>query len=233
MIPRSLASLLLVVMLPVATALRAQPAEGDAPPPLVGHIEGKNYVSPTGMFKVEIPVLLELGGAITDNDNLVTFQDEFSVHETIACIKMDATLRWEKETRGTKDFLVWFFSNQVLADFQQQFPGSKLESAKFRPSLQDGALLTYVLLPGGSSFEGRIIVATGEEPPVAKRGNLVFVKDECIYVISIELAEKVLDRSTWDKKPEQEDEILTKRLLELLAKIKFTPPPAAASTPSK
>jgi hypothetical protein len=54
------------------------------------------------------------------------------------------------------------------------------------------------------------------------------VRNERVYIISIELAEKVLERSTWDKKPPQEDEILTKRLLDLLAKISYTSPPKAA-----
>ena len=45
---------------------------------LAGKIEGKSYVSPTGIFKVVIPVLPELGGEITDTPNVVTFQDDFN-----------------------------------------------------------------------------------------------------------------------------------------------------------
>ena len=55
------------------------PAQG-----LEGKIEGKSYVSPTGTFKVVIPVLPELGGDITDTPNVVTFQDDFNVHVSIA-----------------------------------------------------------------------------------------------------------------------------------------------------
>ena len=74
-------------------------------------------------------------------------------------------------------------------------------------------------------FADHVTLATNDNPPVAKRGNLLFVRNEHVYIVSMELAEKVLDRSTWDKKPPQEDEILTKRLLDLLAKISYTTPP--------
>src|SRR3954467_7703026 len=88
---------------------------------LEGKIEGKTYVSPTGMFKVTIPVLPELGGDITDTPNVVTFQDDFNVHVSIATFPQDATQRWELSTRGLKDYLTFFFTNYVLSDFKQAF----------------------------------------------------------------------------------------------------------------
>src|SRR5512137_2043659 len=78
-------------------------------PALQGKVEGKRYVSPTGIFKVTIPVLPELGGDITDTPNVVTFQDDFNVHVSIAAFPQDATQRWENSTRGTKDYLIYFF----------------------------------------------------------------------------------------------------------------------------
>lgn len=223
MTSRTLASLLAACILaPLTATLVAQ--EAEEPPPLVGRIQEKTYISPTGMFKVEIPVLPELGGVITDTENVVTFQDSFNVHASIACFAMDATQRWLHETRGRKDYLIGFFTEVVHADFVQRFPGASIESAKFRASLQDGALFTFTLLPGGSMFGEHVIVAPSEEPPVAKRGNLLFVRDEHVFIISTELAEKVLERSTWNKKTAEEDEMLTKRLLDLLSKITFTPP---------
>jgi hypothetical protein len=228
MISRTLASLVIAVGLASTLSLHGQPAGGEQAPALVGHIEDKLYVSPTGLFKVEIPVMPELGGNIVDTDNVVTFQDAFNVHASIACFAMDATQRWEHETRGRKEYLIYFFTNIVQADFQQRYPGASIESAKYLPSVQDGSLLTFTLLPGGSMFEEKIILATGEQPPVAKRGNLVFVKNEHVYIVSIELAEKVLDRTTWDKKPAEEDEVLRRRLLDLVGKMSFTPPTPAA-----
>src|SRR5262245_4247990 len=97
---------------------------------LQGKVEGKSYVSPTGMFKVVIPVLPELGGDITDTPNVVTFQDDFNVHVSIAAFPQDATQRWELSTRGVKDYLIYFFSNFVLSDFKQTFEGVQIESAK-------------------------------------------------------------------------------------------------------
>jgi hypothetical protein len=194
-------------------------------PRLVGKVEGgKVYVSPTGTFKIEVPVLPELGGRITDTDYVVTFQDDYTTHCSIACFGMDATLRWEDETRGRKDFLTYFFADVVIGDFQNRFPGATIESAKFRASLQGGAMFAFTLLPGGTMFANRVMLAADEKPPVAKRGNLLFVRNEHVYVISIELAEKVLDRATWNKSAEEENQILTKRMVDIAEKMVFTSP---------
>src|ERR1044071_10382230 len=99
----------LVLIAAVASSLVAH-AQG-----IEGKIEGKTYVSPTGMFKVVVPVLPELGGDITDTPNVVTFQDDFNVHVSIAAFPQDATQRWELSTRGLKDYLIYFFSNLFLA----------------------------------------------------------------------------------------------------------------------
>lgn len=216
MMLRTLFSLSLSVFFPLF--LSAQPAT------TLGRLEGDQYVSPTGAFRVKLPVLPELGGAIDETENVVTFQDQFNVHASIACFPMDATQRWENETRGRRDYLIWFFDNFVQADFQGRFPGSRIESAKFLHGVEGGALLAYNLLPGGSMFEDRIILTGNETVPVAKRGNLLFVHDRNVYVLSIELAEKVVERSTYKKTTEEEDEILRRRLLELLNKMRFTEP---------
>lgn len=52
---------------------------------LTGKMEGKLYVSPTGEFKVPSPILPELGGSVTDTDNVVVFSDNFNTHISIAC----------------------------------------------------------------------------------------------------------------------------------------------------
>lgn len=197
---------------------------------LQGKIEGKNYVSPTGMFKVAIPVLPELGGDITDTPNVVTFQDDFNVHVSIATFQQDATQRWELSTRGTKDYLIYFFSNFVLSDFKQNFQGVQIESAKFIPGTLDGSLLTYLLVPGGTMFGDRVSASFAGRPPVAKRGNLLFVRNGYIFVISTELAERVIEGKSYSKTTAEEDEILRNRLNDILAKMSFakmpTPEPA-------
>jgi hypothetical protein len=193
---------------------------------LEGKIEGKTYVSPTGLFKVVIPVLPELGGDITDTPNVVTFQDDFNVHVSIAAFPQDATQRWELSTRGLKDYLIYFFSNFVLSDFKQTFEGVQIESAKFVPSLLDGALLTYLLVPGGTMFADRVPQLSATTVPVAKRGNLLFVRNGHIFVISIELAERVIEGRSYNKKTAEEDEILRNRLNDIVSKITFTKPPA-------
>lgn len=210
-----------------ALALSAAVAPAQS---LHGKVEGRTYFSPTGQFKITIPVLAELGGDVTDTPNVVTFQDDFNTHVSIAAFAQDATQRWELSTRGLKDYLVYFFSNFVLADFKQSFEGVKIESAKFLPGMQDGTLLTYLLVPGGSMFAARIPQITPDPLRVAKRGNLVFVRNGHIFVVSTELAERVIEGKSYEKKTEEEDEILRNRLIDLVSKMSFAKPPAADAT---
>lgn len=215
-------SLALVTLGLVARAQNPQSAA------LAGKVEGKTYVSPTGIFKVTIPVLPELGGEITDTPNVVTFQDAFNVHISIAAFPQDATQRWENSTRGPKDYLIYFFSNFVLSDFKQAFEGVQIESAKFIPATLDGSLITFILIPGGTMFTDKVPqLATGDRGPIAKRGNLLFVKNGHIFVISIELAERVIEGRTYTKTTAEEDDILRQRLNDVVAKIQFAALPAA------
>ncbi len=212
--------LTLALLFTAATALVA-PAQG-----LEGKIDGKIYISPTGTFKVTIPVLPELGGDITDTPNVVTFQDDFNVHVSIAAFPQDATQRWENSTRGVKDYLIYFFSNFVLADFKQTFEGVQIESAKFVPGTMEGALLTYLLVPGGTMFADRVPQLSVTKVPVAKRGNLLFVRGGHVFVISTELAERVIEGKSYTKTIAEEDELLRIRLLDILSKISFAKLPA-------
>jgi hypothetical protein len=54
------------------------------------------------------------------------------------------------------------------------------------------------------------------------------VKNGNIFVLSIELAEKVLERTAYDKTITEENKILRQRLLDLQSKITFAAPPDAA-----
>lgn len=215
---------LAILLAAAVTTVRAQNADGA----LFGKIEGRSYVSPTGAFKIVIPVLPELGGDVTDSPNVVTFQDDFNVHVSIAAFPQDATQRWELSTRGLKDYLIYFFSNFVLADFKQTFAGVEIQSAKFIPSMLEGSLLTYILVPGGTMFGHRVPdIGLSTRVPVAKRGNLLFVRNGHIFVVSAELAERVIEGSLYSKTTEQEDELLRNRLNDVIGKISFATMPAA------
>lgn len=201
----------------LAVPLSAQPDRGAA---LNGAVEGKYYVSPTGAFKVEIPVLPELGGTITDTENVVTFQDDFNIHISIAAFPQDAAQRWELSTRGLKDYLGFFFNSFVLPDFQQVFEGTHIQSAAFLPSVMGGTLICYTLLPGGSMFGHKLgLLADPGKPPVAKRGNLLFVRNHFVFVISMELVERVTEGSTYHKSTPEEDALLKQRLTDLVSKM--------------
>ena len=191
---------------------------------LLGLMDGETYVSPTGQFRVRAPVLPELGGVITDSANVVTFQDNFGVHVSIACFELDATQRWEFDTRGQRDYLLYFLTDLVMANFEARFPGSRVESARYMPELLEGALIGYVLLPGGSEFEAhnRVLNGAPAEPIVAKRGTLIFVRHRHVYAISTELSERATQRSTYVLTREQEDELLSTRLIALSGRLTFT-----------
>ena len=213
-----------VALLLTAGSVLAQPAPGVSPS-LTGRLEGQVYISPVGTFRMTSPVLPELGGSISDTSNVVTFQDQFNVHVSIAAFPQDATQRWELSTRGLKDYLSYFFDTFVMSDFQKIFPSARVEGSSFDTDMMGGALVVFTLLPGGSMFgEKHAVLGALETPPVAKRGNLLFVHDGVIYIVSTELAERVLERSTYKKTPEEEDVILRQRLADILKKIEFTKP---------
>lgn len=185
------------------------------------------YISPTGMFRVPIPVLPELGGSLTDTPNVVTFQDNFNVNISIGVFTQDASQRWELSTRGLKDYLGYFLGTFMMPDFQSAFPGCRIESAIFSPSTMGGALIAYTLLPGGSMFENkRTILGAAETPAVAKRGNMIFVHNGAIIVITTELAERVTERTSYKRTTAEEDQLLRDRLVDLAKKIEWVRPAA-------
>jgi hypothetical protein len=208
-----------------AAACQAQ----NLPTPLIGTVDAGVYTSPTGAFKIEVPVLPELGGIVRDTHDVVTFRDSFSVQVTIGAFAQDASQRWELSTRGPKDYLVYFFSNFVLRDFKGFCPGATVQSAGFSADFLDGALFTFVLLPGGSTFLDRQPFGTGGAPPVAKRGNLIFIKNGYTFVISTELSERVTEGAGYKKTTHEEDDILRARLLGLTKKMTFVKPAVPVS----
>lgn len=211
----------LLGVLAAATGLAQTP--GGA---LLGTVEGSVYAAPSGAFKIEIPVLPALGGVIHDTENVVTFRDDFGLQVTVGAFQQDATQRWEFSTRGNKDYLIYFFTNYVLVDLRRFCAGARIESAGFSVDLLDGALFTYVLLPGGSVFAGTPTFGASDPPPVAKRGNLVFVKGGYVFVISSELTERVSEGSRYNKTTEEENRLLRQRLVDVVKKIQFAKPSA-------
>jgi hypothetical protein len=202
------------------------PASSTPPPQIYGKVESGYYTSPTGLYKLKIPVLPELGGGLSDTPNVVTFDDDFNTHISIGAFALSRELKWEFETRGAKDFLIYFFVNIVMPDFATRFPGATMEdNGAFLPKFQDGSMMIFTLLPGGSVFAQRVTLGTTREPVVAKRGNLCFVKYNHVLVISTELAERVLERSTYHKTIEEENAMLRARLLDIVGKMQFTAPP--------
>jgi hypothetical protein len=209
-------------LLLTAAALTAEAQDG--PSGLVGSVDAGVYSSPSGAFKITVPVLPALGGVISDTKNVVTFHDTFGVHISVAAFPQDATQRWELSTRGMKDYLVYFFTSFVLPDFRRFTPGAHVESAGFSADFLDGSMFAYVLLPGGSMFDSPPVFGPRATPAVAKRGNLLFVRNGFTFVISTELSEKVTEGSQWKKTSDEEDQILRNRLADVIKKMVFIKP---------
>jgi hypothetical protein len=215
----------LPLFLIAAAAALGQPAQAPQPA-LVGAVNHGTYLSPTGAFKIDVPVLPELGGVIQDSKDVVTFHDSFGLQISIGAFVHDSTQRWQLTTRGTKDYLIYFFSTFVLPEFKRYCPGTLTESAGFSSDLMDGSLFTYVNMPGGSLFDDKPVFLPAGDPAVAKRGNMIFVKNGVTFVISTELSERITEGSRYSKTPEEEDEILRKRLQNIATNMQFTVPPA-------
>ncbi|WP_138223348.1 hypothetical protein [Nibricoccus aquaticus] len=225
---------LLTLLACLAAPLLAQDDPSSEPPSLLGQIDENNiYTSPDGFFRIQIPVLAELDGTVQDTSITTTFRDPYGVHISIGSLPLNAEYRAELDKRGRKDFLAWLFSQHVQPEYQKAFPGTTAESAKYLATTQDGSLLVMNLLPGGTAFRDRVLLAEGEPIPVAKRGSLVFLKGDRVVIITTELYERILKRDTFKKTPEEEDAILRKRLLELLAKMTFpTTVPSTSAAPA-
>lgn len=199
-----------------------EPMDDEGEGQIIGQVDGNQYLSPTGAFRVTIPVLPELGGHIDDNPNVVTFQDLFGEHASIGCFPMTDTFRAEEAKRGRKDFLVWFFQNHIQADFARTLPGTSADpNARFINGTQGGTLFTQLLMPDGSVFAERVFIFPPNPPHIAKRGNYLFINNDNIYVISTELAERIFEYSTYKKTPTEEEDILRRRLSEILSHITF------------
>jgi hypothetical protein len=214
-----------LILLTVAVPAIAQ-EEASA---LVGSIDSGVYTSPTGAFKISIPVLPELGGVVHDTANVVTFHDSFGLQISVGAFEQDATLRWELSTRGTKDYLIYFLGTYIMPDFKRFCPDTHVESAGYSSDFLDGTLFVYILLPGGSMFDDRPAFGAPGPTPVAKRGNAVFVRNGYTFVISTELSERITEGSHYNKTVEEEDQVLRDRLAGIVRKMQFTKPAVPAS----
>lgn len=192
----------------------------------MGRIEGDMYYSAGGAFGIAIPVSPNLGGRILDTANVVTFEDAFDTRLNIASFALDLTQKWELESRGRQAYLHYFFTTFVLPDYERRYAGTTVESSRFLPDLGEGSLAIFCLLPGGSYFDGRneLDPSNPTQPPaVAKRGNLLFVCNGHVFVLSIELAERVLFPSSFRKSPAEEDDLLVQRLRAYADSMRFPP----------
>jgi hypothetical protein len=57
---------------------------------------------------------------------------------------------------------------------------------------------------------------------VAKRGSLLFVRHRHVYIVSLELAERATQRSTYSLTTAQEDDQLSARLTAAVGRMTFT-----------
>jgi hypothetical protein len=199
----------------------------DATTGLAGSVSGNIYTSATGAFKIEVPVLPALGGNIHDTDSVVTFRDNYGLQISIGAFAHDATQKWQLSTLGNKEYLIYFLGTYVVPDFKKFCPKTSIESAGYSPDFLGGSLFAYLLLPGGSMFEGRPEFVKPTEPLVAKRGNVLFVINGFTIVISTELSERVTEGSLYNKTPEEEDQTLRNRLVAIVNKMQFPKPSPA------
>jgi hypothetical protein len=100
--------------------------------------------------------------------------------------------------------------------------------ALFMPTVVDGALIAYVLIPGGSMFSSQsFIIDPTFKPREAKRANLLFLKNGLIYVVSSELAERITEGSAYTMTREDENSALRERLMDVVHGMQFLKASAA------
>lgn len=221
-------SLFLAIALALLAPLSAQEDEG-----IYGAIDEYNqYISPGGFFTMPIPVLPELGGVVHDTPSVVTFRDMYGTHVFVGRVAIEEPLRTEFVSRPRKEFLAGAFATHILPQYSRLYEGTTTSVAKYLSTVHDGAVFVSALIPNGTSFADRVVLLEGEAMPAAKRGFLVFIKNDELVIISTELYERVLLRDTFKKTPEEEDAILQRRLLALANSITFAARPKPAPAPT-
>ncbi len=202
----------------------AAPAETTtAAPKLQGRIEDDRYHAPGDVFSVPVPVLHGENQVVMDNGEIVVFKDKVSTLLTIAAFPMPPIAQWEYKTTPPKDYLITFFRDNILRDYRGEFPESSIESARFLPDVSGGAMVAFTLLPGGSAFASTEPRPPTAPPAVAKRGHLVFVHDNRVIVIAVELAERITKEANYTLTTPEEDRILFDRLATVFTALRFGP----------
>ena len=89
-----------------------------------------------------------------------------------------------------------------------------------------GSFIAFLTIPGGSNFNARIpLLVADARPRVAKYGVIMFVRNDFIYIISMELAEHAIEGGAYHQTAEKENVILRGRLLDIASQMQFTKPP--------
>lgn len=206
------------------SAATTSASDNDTPPePLQGRIENGRYHAPGNVFSVAVPVLHGDKTAIMDNGEIVVFKDKVATLLTIASFSLPPFEKWQHDTTPPRDYLIQMFRENILRDYATEFPGSSIENARFIPGFQGGTLAAFTLMPGGSAFEPATPPPAGTPAPAAKRGHLVFVRDDRVFVFAIELAERVTQGAEYKLTTEEEDRMLFGRLITVVATTRFGP----------
>jgi hypothetical protein len=218
-----------------APAVAKAPAE-SAPAParkLFGRVEGERYHAPGDVYSVAVPVFHGTDAVIMDTPEIVVFKDKVSTLLTIAAFKMPDIAKLQFEGMEPREYLIAFFRDNILRDYRHEFPESTIESARFLPDIFAGAMVSFTLMPGGSAFAPPGPANPAAKPPVAKRGHLVFVRNGTIYVVAIELAERVTQPATYKLTTQEEDRLLFDRLVTVLGALRYGPDvkPTASTAP--
>ncbi len=236
-VPMTLRSLALPLLV-AGTALRSEPTPTATPTPvppaptatapapehkLHGRIEAERYFAPGDLYSVPLPVFHGTDSAVMDTAEIVVFKDKVSTLLTIAAFKMPAYEKWRFEGMEPKEYLYEFFRDNILRDYRHEFPESSIESARYLPEVFAGAMVAFTRMPGGSAFASPPPANPLAPAPVAKRGHLVFIRNGYIYVVAIELAERVTQPATYKLTTQEEDRLLFGRLATVLEALRFGP----------
>ena len=200
---------------------------------LFGRVEDERYHAPGDVYSVAVPVFHGTDAVIMDTPEIVVFKDKVSTLLTIAAFKMPDIAKLQFEGMGPREYLIAFVRDNILRDYRHEFPESTIESARFLPDIFAGAMVSFTLMPGGSAFAAPAPASPLAPAPVAKRGHIVFVRNGYIYVVAIELAERVTQPATYKLTKPEEDRLLFDRLVTVLAALRYGPDvkPSAVTAP--
>ena len=148
------------------------------------NVKDGTYYSPTGKFQVPVPVSSSMGGKTNEGAGSVSFTDDLCSLYRIDYRVLNEDEKQLLNKMGREEYLASFIENDYLDTFlRKKLPGIKIDFKEYLGAADNGTLYAQIDAPKGSICT----VSRNGGPHMredAKRGTLVVLTDDRIYVVT-------------------------------------------------